>query len=80
MNKTKIKNTSIINKDKENKGKDNAQVVNLADYQQCYHDFTWSTKQQVINIAYEAIDRHLNTPLEHKIALQIGRASCRERV
>jgi len=68
--KTKIKNTSIINKDKENKGKDNAQAVNLADYQQCYHDFTWSTKQKVINIAYEAIDRHLNTPFEHKVALR----------
>ncbi len=63
MNKTD--NKKIINK-----AIDNNQTVNLVNYQQCYEDFNWSTSKQNLNIAYQAVDRHLNTPNEDKIALR----------
>lgn len=47
---------------------------NLVDYPQCYADFHWQdpnlSSTQTLNIAYEAVDRHLNTPTENKLALR----------
>ncbi len=45
--------------------------VNLLDYQQSCDDFNWQTDpQQILNIAYQAVDRHLNTAIENKVALR----------
>jgi acetyl-CoA synthetase len=59
-----------MNKKIINKVVDNRQVSNLPDYQQCYQGFHWPDAKQNINIAYQAIDSHVNTPTEHKIALR----------
>lgn len=45
--------------------------VNLHDYQQSCDDFNWQDDpQQILNIAYLAVDRHLNTAIENKVALR----------
>jgi acetyl-CoA synthetase len=45
--------------------------VNLSDYQQACDEFNWNINpNQNLNIAYQAIDKHLNTAIEHKIALR----------
>jgi acetyl-CoA synthetase len=59
MNK-KIINKSIV---------DN-QASNLPDYQQCYQHFNWPSITPQLNIAYQAVDSHLNTKNETKIALR----------
>ncbi len=47
---------------------------NLLDYPQCYSEFHWPqpdrSSPKTLNIAYEAVDRHLNTPTENKLALR----------
>jgi acetyl-CoA synthetase len=53
-----------------NKTAENNQTSNLADYQQCYQHFNWPKPTQKLNIAYQAVDRHLDTPNEHKLALR----------
>lgn len=58
-------NKKIINKTTEGN-----QASNLSDYQQCYHDFNWAKATSQLNIAYQAVDSHLNTPNESKIALR----------
>jgi acetyl-CoA synthetase len=59
-----------MNKNIINKVIDNKQVSNLTNYQQCYQNFNWPNKTQQPNIAYQAVDSHLNTPSEHKVALR----------
>ncbi|MEW6982212.1 acetate--CoA ligase [Colwelliaceae bacterium 6471] len=52
--------------------------ANLTDYHQCYPHFSWhkrldsvhSHQSDFVNIAYEAVDCHLNTPIENKLALR----------
>ena len=52
---------------------------NLIDYETTYHEFSWDNLLLEIdglpngaglNIAHEAIDRHANGPLRHKLALR----------
>ncbi|MEW5872970.1 MAG: acetate--CoA ligase [Chloroflexota bacterium] len=53
-------------------------VPNLLNYEQAYSDFTWDQLAGEldglpgggINIAHEAVDRHANGPLRHKLALR----------
>ncbi|MEY8198283.1 MAG: acetate--CoA ligase [Colwellia sp.] len=53
-----------------NKAPDNNQAINLPDYQQCYQHFNWPKITPQLNIAYHAVDSHLNTPNEYKVALR----------
>lgn len=53
-----------------NKATDNNQAINLPDYQQCYQQFNWPNTTPQLNIAYLAVDSHLNTPNENKVALR----------
>ncbi|MBA6234030.1 MULTISPECIES: acetate--CoA ligase [unclassified Colwellia] len=53
-----------------NKYTSDNQVSNLPDYQQCYQHFNWPSITPQLNIAYQAVDSHLNTPNENKIALR----------
>lgn len=53
-----------------NKVTDNNQAINLPDYQQCYQDFHWPKTTPQLNIAYHAVDSHLNTANEYKVALR----------
>ena len=53
-----------------NKATGNNQASNLFNYQQCYQHFNWPKTTQQLNIAYQAVDRHLNTQNEHKVALR----------
>ena len=59
-----------MNKKIINKVIDNNKVSNLSDYQLCYQEFNWPGATQQPNIAYQAVDSHLNTPNEHKVALR----------
>jgi hypothetical protein len=50
--------------------------VNLHDYQQSCDDFNWQQidLNKIINIAYQAVDKHLNTAIQNKVALRwLGR-------
>lgn len=55
-----------------------AVAPNLLNYEQTYSDFTWDQLASEldglpgggINIAHEAVDRHANGPLRHKLALR----------
>lgn len=53
-----------------NKVPANDQGINLPDYQQCYQHFNWPKITPQLNIAYHAVDSHLNTPNEYKVALR----------
>ena len=45
--------------------------INLIDYQQACDDFNWyEDPNQNINICYQALDKHLNTAIENKVALR----------
>lgn len=52
------------------KATDSNQVMNLPDYQQCYQQFNWPKTTPQLNIAYHAVDSHLNTQNEYKVALR----------
>ena len=48
-------------------------IENLADYEEVYASFTWQGQNNAdleVNIAYEAIDSHLNTDIADKLALR----------
>jgi len=61
-----------------NKAAGNKQASNLSNYQQCYQHFIWPKTPPQFNIAYQAVDCHLNTPNEHKVALRwLGKQSQR---
>lgn len=53
-----------------NKATENNPAINLPDYQKCYQDFNWPETTPQLNIAYHAVDCHLNTPNEYKVALR----------
>jgi acetyl-CoA synthetase len=53
-----------------NKATNNSQASNLPDYPHCYQHFNWPKTTPPINIAYQAVDSHLGTPNEHKVALR----------
>ena len=53
-----------------NKNIYNNQSINLLDYQQCYQEFNWPKTTPQLNIAYHAVDSHLNTHNEYKVALR----------
>jgi acetyl-CoA synthetase len=59
-----------MNKKIINKYTSDNQASNLSDYQQCYQHFKWPSITPQLNIAYQAIDSHLNTSNENKIALR----------
>ena len=59
-----------INKQTINKLVTNNRASNLSDYQQCYQHFNWPKTTPRLNIAYQAVDSHLNTPTEQKVALR----------
>jgi acetyl-CoA synthetase len=59
-----------MNKKIINKYTSDNQASNLPDYQQCYQHFKWPSVTPQLNIAYQAIDSHLNTSNENKIALR----------
>ncbi|MBA6265802.1 acetate--CoA ligase [Colwellia sp. Bg11-12] len=59
-----------MNKKIINKYTSDNQASNLPDYQQCYQHFKWPSVTTQLNIAYQAIDSHLNTSNENKIALR----------
>lgn len=45
--------------------------VNLYDYHQSCDDFNWQTDpKKILNITYQAVDKHLNTAIENKVALR----------
>jgi acetyl-CoA synthetase len=56
------------------KKRDKNSPPNLLDYPQCYAEFHWQQAALAspigTNIAYEAVDCHLNTPTETKLALR----------
>jgi len=48
-----------------------ARQANLSDYDSVCDDFAWHTpSKQQLNICHQAIDKHLNTPVENKVALR----------
>jgi len=48
-----------------------ARQANLCDYDSVCDDFAWQTpSQQQFNICHQAIEKHLNTPVENKVALR----------
>ncbi|MBA6341735.1 acetate--CoA ligase [Colwellia sp. MB02u-10] len=54
-----------------NKMSYNSRDTNLYDYQQSCDDFNWQTDpNKTLNIAYQAVDKHLNTSIEDKVALR----------
>lgn len=67
-----------MNKKIISKATGNNQASNLSDYQQCYQNFHWPQTTEKLNIAYQAVDSHLNTPNEDKVALRwLGKQSQR---
>jgi acetyl-CoA synthetase len=53
-----------------NKATENNPAINLPDFDQCYQQFNWPKTTPQLNIAYHAVDSHLNTPNEYKVALR----------
>ncbi|MGO0060580.1 acetate--CoA ligase [Brevibacillus fluminis] len=58
-------------------------TFNLQDYEQAYANFDWAEVEKAfswyetgkVNMAYEAIDRHLSTPRKDKVALKYSDAT-----
>ncbi|RNB85025.1 acetate--CoA ligase [Brevibacillus fluminis] len=58
-------------------------TFNLQDYEQAYANFDWADVEKAfswyetgkVNMAYEAIDRHLSTPRKDKVALKYSDAT-----
>jgi acetyl-CoA synthetase len=54
-----------------NKISSNSRDKNFHDYQQSCDDFNGQTAlKNILNIAYQAVDKHLNTSIENKLALR----------
>jgi acetyl-CoA synthetase len=67
-------NKKIMAKISDNKEENINKTDNSSDYRHCYQHFNWPQTTQYLNIGYQAVDKHLNTPNENKIALRwLGR-------